>query len=118
MLVGERDALGAGPQVHAMLIQNTNPATVAPESEKVRAGLLRDDLFVCVHEQFMTDTARLADIVLPATMMLEHDDLYTAGVVHLQVGARQIDPPGECRENHEVIRGLARRLGRSIPASA
>ncbi|UEM02000.1 molybdopterin oxidoreductase family protein [Skermanella rosea] len=116
VLVGERDALGAGPQVHAMLIQNTNPATVAPESEKVRAGLLRDDLFVCVHEQFMTDTARLADIVLPATMMLEHDDLYTAGgQMHLQVGARQIDPPGECRENHEVIRGLARRLGAEHP---
>lgn len=116
VLVGERDALGAGPQVHAMLIQNTNPATVAPESEKVRAGLLRDDLFVCVHEQFMTDTARLADIVLPATMMLEHDDLYTAGgQMHLQVGTRQIDPPGECRENHEVIRGLARRLGAEHP---
>ena len=116
VLVGERDALGAGPQVHAMLIQNTNPATVAPESEKVRAGLLRDDLFVCVHEQFMTDTARLADIVLPATMMLEHDDLYTAGgQMHLQVGARQIDPPGACRENHEVIRGLARRLGAEHP---
>ncbi|WP_158046438.1 molybdopterin-containing oxidoreductase family protein [Skermanella pratensis] len=116
VLAGERDALGAGPQVHAMLIQNTNPATVAPESGKVRAGLLRDDLFVCVHEQFMTDTARLADIVLPATMMLEHDDLYTAGgQMHLQVGARQIDPPGDCRENHEVIRGLARRLGAEHP---
>ncbi len=58
VLVGERDALGSGPQVHAMLIQNTNPAAVAPESAKVRAGLLRDDLFVCVHEQFMTDTAQ------------------------------------------------------------
>ena len=119
VLVGERDALGSGPQVHAMLIQNTNPATVAPESGKVRAGLLRDDLFVCVHEQFMTDTARLADIVLPATMMLEHDDLYTAGgQMHLQIGARQIDPPGECRENHEVIRGLAKRLGAEHPGFA
>ncbi|EWY39320.1 dehydrogenase [Skermanella stibiiresistens SB22] len=112
VLVGEPDALGHGPQVHAMLIQNTNPATVAPESDKVLAGMMRDDLFVCVHEQFMTDTARLADIVLPATMMLEHDDLYTAGgQMHLQIGARQIDPPGQCRENHEVIRGLAKRLG-------
>ena len=116
ILVGERDALGDGPQVHAMLIQNTNPAAVAPESAKVRAGLLRDDLFVCVHEQFMTDTAQLADIVLPATMMVEHDDLYTAGgQMHLQIGVKQIEPPGECRENHAVIRGLAKRLGASHP---
>ena len=116
VLTGERDALGDGPQVHAMLIQNTNPAAVAPESAKVRAGLLRDDLFVCVHEQFMTDTAQLADIVLPATMMIEHDDLYTAGgQMHLQIGAKQIEPPGECRENHAVIRGLAKRLGASHP---
>ena len=116
VLVGERDALGGGPQVHAMLIQNTNPAAVAPESAKVREGLLRDDLFVCVHEQFMTDTAQLADIVLPATMMIEHDDLYTAGgQMHLQIGAKQIDPPGECRENHAVINGLAKRLGADHP---
>ena len=99
-----------------MLIQNTNPAAVAPESEKVRAGFLRDDLFVCVHEQFMTDTARLADIVLPATMMVEHDDLYTAsGQMHLQLAAKQIEPPGECRENHAVICGLAKRLGAEHP---
>jgi anaerobic selenocysteine-containing dehydrogenase len=89
---------------------------VAPESAKVRAGLLRDDLFVCVHEQFMTDTAKLADIVLPATMMIEHDDLYTAGgQMHLQIGPKQIDPPGECRENHAVICGLAKRLGADHP---
>lgn len=116
VLVGERDALGDGPQVHAMLIQNTNPAAVAPESAKVREGLLRDDLFVCVHEQFMTDTAQLADIVLPATMMIEHDDLYTAGgQMHLQIGTKQIEPPGECRENHAVICGLAKRLGAIHP---
>jgi anaerobic selenocysteine-containing dehydrogenase len=116
ILTGDRDALGAGPAVHAMLIQNTNPVAVAPETNKVRAGFAREDLFVCVHEQFLTETARMADIVLPATMMLEHDDLYTAGgQVHLQLGAKQFDPPGECRENHAVIQGLARRLGAEHP---
>ncbi len=112
VLTGDRTELGDGPQVHAMLIQNTNPATVAPDSNRVRRGFLRDDLFVCVHEQFMTDTARLADLVLPATMFLEHDDVYLAGGhSHVQIGRKLIEPPGECRSNHEVFQGLAQRLG-------
>jgi anaerobic selenocysteine-containing dehydrogenase len=116
VLTGDRDALKGGPPVTAMLIQNTNPMAVAPESGLVHRGFARDDLFVCVHEQFMTETALMADIVLPATMMVEHDDLYTAGgQSHLQVGARQIDPPGECRENHRVVCDLARRLGARHP---
>lgn len=112
VLTGDRTELGDGPEVHALLIQNTNPAVVAPDSHKVRRGFLRDDLFVCVHEQFMTETARLADVVLPATMFLEHDDLYGAGGhSHLQVGPKLVEPPGECRSNHEVLQGLASRLG-------
>ncbi len=112
VLTGDAVALKGGPPVKAMLIQNHNPMVVAPDQEKVRQGFDRPDLFVCVHEQFMTDTARHADMVLPATMFLEHDDLYTASAHQtLQFGPKLIDPPGECRSNHEVLSGLARRLG-------
>ena len=116
VLTGDRTELGDGPEVHALFIQNTNPAVVAPDSARVRRGFLRDDLFTCVHEQFMTETAKLADVVLPATMFLEHDDLYGAGGhTHLQVGPKLVDPPGECRSNHEVLQGLAARLGAEHP---
>jgi anaerobic selenocysteine-containing dehydrogenase len=99
-----------------MLIQNTNPVVVAPDSNRVRRGFSREDLFVCVHEQFMTDTAKYADIVLPATMFVEHDDIYQAGGhSHIQLGPKLVDPPGECRSNHDVIQALAKRLGASHP---
>ena len=112
VLNGDFSDLGDGPGVHAMLIQNTNPVAVAPNSNRVRQGFLRDDLFVCVHEQFMTETARMADIVLPATMFLEHDDLYqSGGHSHVQIGAKLVEPPGECRSNNAVLQGLAQRLG-------
>jgi anaerobic selenocysteine-containing dehydrogenase len=111
-LCGEEEALrGRGP-VKALFVQSTNPATVAPNQEKVRRGFARDDLFVCVHEHFMTETARLADIVLPATMFLEHDDLYQGGGhQHVMFGPKAIEPPVECRSNHEVVCALAKRLG-------
>ena len=112
VLTGDPRELQGGPPVHALFIQNTNPLVVAPDSGRVRRGFLRDDLFTCVHEQFMTETAKYADVVLPATMFMEHDDLYGAGGhTHLSVGAKLIDPPGQCRPNHEVIEGLAARLG-------
>src|SRR6201997_2700684 len=76
ILTGDPAALHNGPPVKAMLIQNTNPMTVAPEQALVHQGFAREDLFVAGHEQFMRKTAALADIVLPATMFLEHDDLY------------------------------------------
>jgi len=85
---------------------------VAPESGLVRQGFARDDLFTCVHEQFMTETAAMADIVLPATTFLEHDDIYTAGAhTFLQLHRAVVPPYGECRSNHEVHCGLAKRLG-------
>ncbi|WP_207436446.1 molybdopterin-dependent oxidoreductase, partial [Sabulibacter ruber] len=72
VLTGDPRDLKGGPPVTAMLIQNTNPAAICPDSARIREGFLREDLFVAVHEQFMTDTALLADLVLPATTFLEH----------------------------------------------
>jgi anaerobic selenocysteine-containing dehydrogenase len=112
ILTGDRRDLGEGPPVTALLVQNTNPAVVCPESNKVRQGLAREDLFACVHEQFMTDTARMADIVLPATTFLEHDDIYVAGGhTYLQIARKVVEPYAEARPNHYVICELARRLG-------
>ncbi len=119
ILTGDKDALRGGPPVTAMLIQNTNPVAVAPEQDAVKRGFARDDLFVCVHEQFMTDTAQFADLVLPATMFVEHDDIYLAGgSQYLLLGPKLIEPPGECRSNHDVICALARRLGAEHPGFA
>ena len=78
----------------------------------MKAGFAREDLFVCVHEQFMTETAQVADVVLPATTFLEHDDIYRGGGhQYLILGPKLVEPPGECRNNHEVLCGLAKRLG-------
>ena len=116
ILCGDGTDLGGGPPITAMLVQNVNPAAVAPDSSMVRQGLLRDDLFVCVHEQFMTDTAALADVVLPATTFVEHEDMYVAGCnSFLYVTRKIIEPHAECRPNHDVICALARRLGAGHP---
>jgi anaerobic selenocysteine-containing dehydrogenase len=112
VLTGEREALAGGGPVKALFIQNTNPMVVAPDQEKVRRGFARDDLFTIVHEQFLTDTARMADIVLPATMFMEHDDIYTASAHQtLLFGGKLIDPPPGCRSNHDVLCALGKRLG-------
>jgi len=119
VLTGDPRDIGDGPPVTALFIQNTNPMVVAPESGLVRRGFQRPDLFVCVHEQFMTETAAMADIVLPATTFLEHDDIYTAGAhTYLQIGRAVLPPYAECRSNHEVICGLAERLGARHPGFA
>ena len=78
----------------------------------VKRGFAREDLFVCVHEQFMTETAQMADIVLPATMFLEHDDVYQGGGhQYIMLGPKLVEPPGECRSNHDgdLRAGQARR---------
>jgi len=116
ILTREEESLLGGPPVTAMLMQNINPAEVCPESKLVLEGLSRDDVFVCVHEQFMTGTAKYADIVLPATMSMEHADMYRGGGhMYLQVVRPVIEAPGECRSNHDVIQGLAQRLGAQHP---
>jgi anaerobic selenocysteine-containing dehydrogenase len=116
ILCGDERDLAGGPPVTALFIQNTNPMSIAPDLEKVHRGFARDDLFVCVHEQFMTETAQVADIVLPATMFVEHDDVYRAGGhQHISLGLKVIDGPPECRSNHEVICDLANRLGAEHP---
>jgi len=116
VLTGDPRDLGDGPPVSALFVQNTNPMVVAPASRLVHRGFARSDLFVCVHEQFMTETAAMADIVLPATTFLEHDDIYTAGAhTYLQIGRAVLPPHAECRSNHEVISGLAERLGARHP---
>jgi len=89
---------------------------VSADSLLVRQGFCRDDLFVCVHEQFLTETAAIADIVLPATTFLEHDDFYTAGGhTFLQVARAVLPPYAECRSNHVLICALAKRLGARHP---
>jgi anaerobic selenocysteine-containing dehydrogenase len=116
VLTGEASDIGDGPPVTAMIVQNTNPAAIAPESALVNRGLARDDLFVCVHEQFMTDTAKHADIVLPATTFLEHDDIYLGGGhQYITLGPKVIEPLAETRANHFVICELAKRLGAAHP---
>ncbi len=108
--------MAAAPPVTAMIIQNTNPVSVAPDQNKVKRGFAREDLFICVHEQFMTETAKMADVVLPATTFLEHDDIYRGGGhQYLILGPKLVEPPGECRNNHEVISGLAKRVGAEHP---
>ena len=115
-LTGDPQVLGDGPPIKAMLIQSVNPMDIAPDLTKVHKGFARDDLFVCVHEQFMTETAKIADIVLPATMFLEHDDIYrSGGHQHVSLGPKIIEPPEQCRSNHFVVCELAKRVGASHP---
>jgi anaerobic selenocysteine-containing dehydrogenase len=100
------------PPVKAMVVYNSNPAAIAPDQSVVLRGLRRDDLFTVVLEQFQTDTADYADILLPATTFLEHTDVYFAyGHYHMPLARAAVQAPGETRSNVDAFRALALRMG-------
>src|SRR5919109_209843 len=101
-----------GPPVQALYVYNSNPAAVCPDQRRVLEGLRRPDLFTVVHEQFQTDTADYADILLPATTQLEHFDIHGSyGHLYVQTNEAAIAPIEEAKSNTEVFRLLARAMG-------
>lgn len=105
---------GFGPRIDAVVVYNSNPVAVAPQSDKVVRGFSREDLFTVVLEQFQTDTADYADYVLPATTQLEHFDVHKSyGHTYLMANEPAIAPRGEARPNTEIFRQLAVRMGYS-----
>ena len=110
--LGEMLTNPEGTKVHSLYIFSSNPAITAPDQNVVRRGLMRDDLFTVVHERFFTDTCKYADIILPATTSVEHDDIYNSyGHYTIGTGYKLIDPVGESRSNWQVIAELAKRMG-------
>jgi anaerobic selenocysteine-containing dehydrogenase len=108
-----------GPAIEAVVVYNSNPLAVAPESAKVAAGFAREDLFTVVLEQFQTDTADYADLLLPATTQLEHWDIHTAyGHTDVLLNRPAIAPLGEALPNAEIFRRLAARMGLTEPCFA
>ncbi|EGB14921.1 molybdopterin oxidoreductase [Pseudodesulfovibrio mercurii] len=102
----------ADPPVMLLYNYLSNPAAVAPQSAQVMAGLAREDLFTVVHELYMTDTARFADIILPGASFLEVGDIYRSyGHNHVQIARPVIDPVGDSRSTLDIFQDLARRLG-------
>jgi anaerobic selenocysteine-containing dehydrogenase len=106
-----------GPKIEALIVYNSNPVAVAPDSMKVAAGFAREDLFTIVLEHFQTDTADYADLILPATTQLEHLDAHKSyGHTHVMASLPAIAPVGESRPNTEIFRGLAKAMGLTSPA--
>jgi anaerobic selenocysteine-containing dehydrogenase len=105
------------PPVKALVVYNSNPGAVAPDRENVTAGLKREDLFTVVLEHFQTDTADYADVLLPATTQLEHEDLHKAyGHLYVMYNRRAIAPLGEALPNTEIFRRMAAQMGLDDPA--
>ncbi|WP_322095317.1 molybdopterin-containing oxidoreductase family protein [Paraburkholderia bannensis] len=106
-----------GPKIEAVVVYNSNPVAVAPDSAKVAAGFAREDLFTIVLEQFQTDTADYADLLLPATTQLEHLDVHKSyGHTHVMANLPAIAPVGEARPNTEIFRSIARAMALTEPA--
>jgi anaerobic selenocysteine-containing dehydrogenase len=111
VLAGDADALDGGPPVRALVVYNSNPVAVAPDSASVAAGFAREDLFTVVMEQFRTDTADHADYLLPATVQIEHWDIHMSyGHTDVLLNRPAVAPRGEARSNAWVFRELARRM--------
>jgi anaerobic selenocysteine-containing dehydrogenase len=110
---------GFGPRIEALVVYNSNPVAVAPDSSRVAAGFRREDLFTVVLEHFLTDTADHADVVLPATTQLEHWDVHQSyGHTYALLNQPAIAPLGQAKPNTEVFRELAARLGFTEPCFA
>ena len=108
-----------GPRIEALIVYNSNPMAVAPESGKVQRGFARDDLFTVVLEHFMTDTADMADYVLPATTQLEHWDVhFSYGHTYAMLNQPAVAPLGESRSNAAIFRALAAQMGYTEPCFA
>ena len=102
----------AAPPIRALVVYNSNPVAVAPDSAQVARGFAREDLFTVVLEHFLTDTADYADIVLPATTQLEHLDVIKPyGHYYMVANNPAIRPLGEAKPNTEIFRLLARAMG-------
>ena len=111
------ELLETGAPVKILFVYASNPAASVPNQTKVLRGLARNDLFTVVVEHFLTDTARYADIVLPATMQIEHQDLLIAyGHLYIAWNEPAVAPPGECLPTTEIFRRLARAMGLNTPA--
>jgi len=113
------DGRAFGPRIEALVVYNSNPVAVAPDSRQVVAGFCRDDLFTVVLEHFLTDTADHADYVLPATTQLEHWDVHASyGHTTLVINEPALSPRGESRSNAAIFRALAQRMGFTEPCFA
>lgn len=112
VLTGSDVDLGDGPPIHALVVWNSNPLVIVPNADRVAEGLARDDLFTVVHEQFLTETAAYADIVLPATMQIEADDIVVPwGHLWIAYNHAAVPPAGEACSNSELFRRLAAAMG-------